>query len=78
MIRAGEIRKGGGQIEFSLAALNTTPLRTRSKIGANSSPLHSGGSGINLSVSQSFVGSVFALSAVTLLFWAVLKLWLFE
>jgi len=29
MIRADEIRKGGSEIEFSLAILNTTPLRPK-------------------------------------------------
>jgi len=78
MIRADEIRKGDGQIEFSLAILNTTPLRLKSKIDANISARPSTGEGINLSGSQLLVGFMSGLSAVSLLFWAVLKLWLFE
>jgi hypothetical protein len=39
MIRADEIRKGDSQIQFSLTILNTTRLRPKSKIDANSSSL---------------------------------------
>jgi hypothetical protein len=55
-----------------------TLLRPKSKIEANNSARPSTGEGINLSVSQVPIGFMSALSAVSLLFWSVLKLWLFE
>ena len=39
MIRAGEIRKGSGQIQFSLAVLGVTQLQLRVKLSnANPAP----------------------------------------
>jgi len=80
MIRADEIRKGDGQIQFSLAVLDTTQLRPKTKIDASNSarPRPSTGEGINLSGSQVLVGSMSALCGASLLFWTFLKLWLFE
>jgi hypothetical protein len=78
MIRADEIRKGEGQIQFSLAVLDTTQLRPKTKIDASNSARPSTGEGINLSGSQVLVGFVSALCGASLLFWTVLKLWLFE
>jgi hypothetical protein len=78
MIRAGEIRKGNGQIEFSLAVLDTTQLRPKLSVG-NAKPAPSfTRNGIILSGSQVLVGSLAALSTVSLLLWAVIRLWLFE
>jgi hypothetical protein len=80
VIRADEIRKGDGQIQFSLAILDSTQLRPKTKIDASNSarPRPSTGEAINLSGSQVLVGSVSAACGATLLFWAFLKLWLFE
>jgi hypothetical protein len=80
MIRADEIRKGDGQIQFSLAVLDTTQLRPKTKIDASNSgrPRPSTGEGINLSGSQVLVGFMSALCGASLLFWTFLKLWLFE
>jgi hypothetical protein len=78
MIRAGEIRKGSGQIQFSLAVLETTQLRPKLKLSnANPAPWFTPNE-INLSGSQVLVGSLSALSTVGLLLWAIIKLWLFE
>ena len=78
MIRAGEIRKGNGQIEFSLTVLDTTQLRPRLSVG-NAKPAPSfTRNGINLSGSQVLVGSLSALCAVGMLLWVIIKLWLFE
>jgi hypothetical protein len=78
VIRADEIRKGDGQIQFSLAILDTTQLRPKTKIDASNAarPRPSTGEAISLSGSQVLVGS--ALFGASLLFWAFLKLWLFE
>jgi hypothetical protein len=79
MIRADEFRKGGGQIKFSLAILNSTPLRTKSRMDAKrASQPSKGGGGISLAVSQVLVGWMLALSTVILLFWAVFKFWLLQ
>ena len=78
MIRAGEIRKGNGQIQFSLAVLEATQLEPRVKLSnANASPSFRRNE-INLSGSQVLVGSLSALCTVGLLLWASINLWLFE
>jgi hypothetical protein len=78
MIRPEEVRKGSGQIEFSLTILDTTQLRPRLSVGeARPSPSFAR-NGVNLSGSQVLVGSVSALGTVSVLLWAVIRLWLFE
>jgi hypothetical protein len=78
MIRADEIRKGNGQIEFSLTVLDATQLRPRLSMG-NAKPSASfARNGINLSGSQVLVGWLSALCTVGLLLWAIIQLWLFE
>ena len=74
MIRAGEIRKGNGQIQFSLAVLKATQLQPRVKLPSPSFTRNE----INLSGSQVLVGWLSALCTVGLLLWAFIKLWLFE
>ena len=78
IIRGHEIRKCDNQIQFSLAVLDTTELRRTPKIGASNSARPSTREGIDLSGSHLLVVCVSALSAVSLLFWAFLKLWLSE
>ncbi len=78
MIRAGEIRKGNGQIQFSLSVLETTQLRPKLKVGiANSTPSLPRNA-INLSGSQVLAGWLSALCTVGLVLWAIIQLWLFE
>jgi hypothetical protein len=78
MIRAGEIRKGKAQIQFSLTVLDTTQLRPRLSVG-NAKPSPSfARNGINLSGSQLLVGWLSALCTVGLVLWAIIQLWLFE
>jgi len=78
MIRAGEIRKGHGQIQFSLSVLETTQLRPKLKVGiANSTPSLPRNA-INLSGSQVLAGWLSALCTVGLVLWAIIQLWLFE
>jgi hypothetical protein len=78
MIRAGEIRKGNGQIQFSLTVLDTTRFRPGLKV-ANAKPAPSfTREGVNLSGSQVLVGFLSALLSGGLLLWAFLRLWLFE
>ena len=78
MIRAGEIRKGNGQIQFSLAVLAATQLQPRVKLSnADPSPSFTRNE-INLSGSQVLAGPLSALFTVGLLLWAIIKLWLIE
>jgi len=77
MIRAGEIRKGNSQIEFSLTVLDTTQLRPRLSVG-NAKPAPSfARNEINLSGSQVFAGWLSTSCMVGLLLWAIIHLWLF-
>jgi hypothetical protein len=78
MIRAGEIRKGNGQIQFSLKVLDAPQFRPRLSV-VNAKPAPSfARNGINLSGFQVLVGSLSALCTVGLLLWAVIRLWRFE
>ena len=77
MIRADEIRRGNGQIQFSLAVLESTPLRLGNDVAADSAPSRAPNQ-LNLSGSQVLIGWVAAVSAVGLLLWAFLRLWLFQ
>jgi hypothetical protein len=80
MLRAGELRKGQEQIQFSLAALQEARLRPRvdriaTKVVAAERilPIHA----LNLSGSQILVAVVSALVSTGLFAWAVIRLWLF-
>jgi hypothetical protein len=78
MIRAGEVRKGNGQIQFSVTVLDTTQFRPRLSV-SNAKPASSlARNGLNLSGCQIVVGWLSALCAVALLLWAIIQLWLFE
>jgi hypothetical protein len=78
MVRDGEIRKGNGQIQFSLLVLETTQLRPKLKVGIVNPSASFTRNGINLSGSQVLVGCVSALCTVSLLLWVIIQLWLFE
>jgi hypothetical protein len=78
MIRAGEIRKGSGQIQFSLSVLETTQLRPKLKVGIANPAASLTRNAINLSGSQVLVGWLSALCTVGLALWAIIQLWLFE
>ena len=78
MNRADEIRKGNGQIQFSLAVLTATRLQPGVKLSNTSLSASITRNEINLSGSQVLVGWLSALSTVGLLLWAIIKLWLFE
>jgi hypothetical protein len=78
MISTGEIRKGNGEIQFSLTVLEATQLRPRAKL-VNAKPVSSSTHNrIDLSGCRVLVGCVSALCSVSLLLWAFLHLWLFE
>jgi hypothetical protein len=83
MIRADEIRKGNGQIDFALTVLGTPEYRPRLRVSnsgmsraAVATALPRGG--LNLSGSQVFVGLASALCMIGVMLWVVIQLWLFE
>ncbi|MGB9472694.1 MAG: hypothetical protein WBQ59_25330 [Candidatus Acidiferrum sp.] len=78
MIRAEEIRKGDSQIQFSLQVLDYAQLQPKSKIEAVDTAASAEEQGLILSGSQVLIGFLTALSGVCLLFWAFLRLWLYE
>lgn len=78
MIRTGEIRKGNGQIQFSVAVLETTQLRPKLKAENADPALSFSRNGINLSGSQVLIASLSALSTIGLLLWVIIQFWLFE
>lgn len=78
MIRADEIRKGLGQIQFSLAVLDTAQLKPRLIRGVDATTRSFARSEIDFSGSQVLIGFVSALGGVSLLIWAIVRLWLFE
>ena len=78
MIRAGEIRKGMGQIQFSLTVLDTAQLRPRLSTSGDAPAPSVARSGIEFSASQVLVGFFSALGGVSMLVWAIIRLWLFE
>ena len=78
MIRTDEIRKGNGQIEFSLTVLGTSHYRPKLKL-SNANPATSlTRNEISLSGSQVLAGWLSALCTLGLLLWAIIRLWLFE
>lgn len=77
MIRADEIRKGRGQIQFSLRVLETTQLRLKedavSDLARSDIPNR-----VRLSSFRVVMGRVSVVRALGQVLWAFLKLWLFE
>ena len=78
MIRAEEIRKGDSQIQFSLKVLDYAQLQPKSKIQTVDTAASAEEQGLILSGSQVLIGFLSALTGVFLLFWAFLRLWLYE
>jgi hypothetical protein len=78
MIRTEEIRKGDSQIQFSLQVLDYTQLQPKSKIEAVDTAVSAEEQGLVLSGSQVLIGFLSALCGMFLLFWAFLRLWLYE
>jgi hypothetical protein len=78
MIAPGEVRQVAGPIQFPLAAqedrkVRSKPASARLDQNAAMAPFE-----INLSGAQILAGFASALSFVAIVFWALLKLWLFE
>jgi hypothetical protein len=78
MISTAEIRKGNGEIQFSLTVLEATQLRPKLRLVNRNSVSSSTRNRIDLSGSQVLVGCISALCSVGLMLWAFLHLWLFE
>jgi len=78
MIRAEEIGTEDSQIRLPVMVFETTQLRPNSQVPATESLRNLSPYEVNLSDTQLLLGFICALSAVGLLLWAFLKLWLFE
>jgi hypothetical protein len=78
MIRAGEIREGVGQIQFSLEVLEATQLPLKLRLMKAAPAPAFTPERINLTGSQVLAAFLSALSSVSLMLWAFLHLWLFE
>jgi hypothetical protein len=78
MIRANEIRKGNGQIDFALTVLGRPEYRPKLRAGNAAVATALPRSGVNLSGSQVFVGLASALCMIGVMLWVVIQLWLFE
>jgi hypothetical protein len=78
MIRADEIRKGNGQIQFCLTVLATQLQPKLTLRNSNPAAPSFARNEINFSGFQVLAGSLSALGTVGLLLWAIIKLWLFE
>jgi hypothetical protein len=78
MIRAEEIRKGDSQIQFSLQVLDYTQLQPKPRIETVDTQASAAEEGVILSGSQVLMAFLTALSGMCLLFWAFLRLWLYE
>ena len=77
MISAEEIKEDGNQIRFSVTVLETTQLQSRTQVRTDKSVHSLAPYELNLSGSQLLVGFISALSALALLLWAFLRLWIF-
>lgn len=77
MISAEEIREDGNPIRSSVAVPQITPLRAKTLMRTDKPVRSLASYELSLSSSQLLVGFLSALSAVGVLLWAFLKLWLF-
>ena len=78
MIHANEIQNSPGQMQFSVTLVGTVQMRLDSSIAAAEQPISVRPGELALTGSRVLAGCVAAFSAGSVLFWAVIKLWLFE
>ena len=78
MIHADEIQDGPGQIQFSMTLVETAEMPRDASMGAAEQPSSGRPGELTLTGSQVLAGFVSALFTVSLLLWALIKLWLFE
>jgi hypothetical protein len=81
MLGSDGVRKSGGQIQFSSAALGVVRLQLPEASDTKNSKfsIHTAAAvhSVNLSGSQILLGSVSALGSMGVFVWALAKLWLF-
>jgi hypothetical protein len=81
MLGSDEVRKSGGQIQFSPAALGVVrlqlPAASNTKKSKFSIRTAAAVRSVNLSGSQILLGCVSALGSMGVFVWALAKLWLF-
>jgi len=80
MIRADEVRKNGGQIQFSLAALGVTGLHTKARAPkmTPAATQQAGSYQLNLSADRVLAGFTAAVCLIGVFFWVFVRLWLFK
>jgi hypothetical protein len=78
MIRVEEVRKGASQLQFSLAALESARVQPKAVAVRLDRNVAFSNVQLNLTGAQLLAGFASAFSFVTLLVWAILKLWLSE
>ena len=78
MIHADETQGGASQIQFSMTLIETAPMPRDANVAAAEQPSLSRPGELTLTGSQVLAGFVSALFAVSLLLWALIKLWLLE
>jgi hypothetical protein len=81
MLGSNEVRKSGGQTQFSPAALSVVRLQLPVASDTNKSKFSirtaAAVRSLNVSSSQILLGSVSALGSMGVFVWALVKLWLF-
>jgi hypothetical protein len=78
MIRADEIQSGTRRMQFSMTLVETAPMTLGSSVAAAEQPSSGGPGKRSFTGSQVLAEGIAALSTVSLLLRAVIKLWLFE
>lgn len=80
MVRANEIRKNNGQLEFSLAVLGTGSLEAKAPglmkrpgVASNAATRQ-----LTLSAERVLVGLAVSLGFIGAFLWVLVRLWLFE
>ena len=78
MIQVDELQNGSGKIQFSMTLVETAQMPLDSTMAIAEQTLTGRPRELTLTASQVLAGCIAALSTVSLLLWAVIKLWLFE
>ncbi len=80
MMRADEVRKNNGQLEFSPAALGTGGLQVKALAPVNKSAIPSNAVArqLNLSADRVLVGLAASIGFIGAFLWVLVRLWLFE
>jgi hypothetical protein len=78
MIPANAVHQNAGQIQLSVRVVEASQLEPAPSIASSNSQSAAKPVGLNLSGSQVLVAALTGLSALGLLLWAFLRLWVYE